>query len=95
MVKPQPFPSYQPLTLHLVCLSVTPPVYTTLPSIKFCICYKVETYTVSSNLSRDPLKFDRPGCNFANVNKVWKMTASVNFFYRGDLRVKFLREYNL
>ena len=26
MVKPHPFPSYQPLTLHLACLSVIPPV---------------------------------------------------------------------
>ena len=74
--------------------------------LKFYIWCDVETYTNISpwrkitiddviNFVTCPCKFDRPECNFSNVNKIWKMTTSVNFFDQEDLLVKFLCEYNL
>ena len=84
MVKPHPFPSYQPLTLHLACLSV---IYLLLyPSSSNCnsssTCGmklkltpaldldKTSQLMTSLTLSHDSCKFNRPECNFANVNKI-------------------------
>ena len=84
MVKPHPFPSYQPLTLHLACFSVIYLLSYPSPSH----CNSRSTYGMklkltqalaldkrfqlmtSSTLSRDLCKFDRPECNLANLNKI-------------------------
>ena len=84
MVKPHPFPSYQSLTLHLTCLSVI--YLLLYPSSSHCnsrstygmklklapalALDKRSQFMTSSMLSRDSCKFDRPECNFANVNKI-------------------------
>ena len=84
MVKPHPFPSYQPLTLHLACLSV---IYLlSYPSSSNCnsrstygmklkltqalALDKRSQLMASSTLSRDSCKFDRSECNFAHVTKI-------------------------
>ena len=84
MVKPHPLPNYQPLTLHLACLSV---IYVLLyPSSSHCnsrsthgmklklipalALDKRSPMMMSSTLSHDLCKFDRPECNFANVHKI-------------------------
>ena len=101
MVKLHPFPSYQPLTLDLACLCYTS-CYTLLPPIatQVLLWYEIETYTSVSawqkiitdhviNLmtsSRDPCKSGRTECNFANVNKIWKMITS---FINGTYLRKF------
>ena len=96
--------------LYLLLYSLPPVILLFLPlQLNFYIWYEIETYTSLSpwqkiviedviNLitsSYDPCKSDRPYRNFANVNKIWKMKTSVNFFYQGDLIVKVLWEYKL
>ena len=103
MLKLHPFPIYQALALHLYLLLY--PASSHFNSSSTCgIKLKLTSalapdkrspLITSGTLSRDPRKFARRECNFTNVNKIWKMTTSVNFFYREDLLVKVLCECNL
>ena len=84
MIKPHHFSSYRPFTLHLACLSViylllysssshcnSSSTYgMTLKLTPALALDKRSQLMASSTLSRDLCKFDRPECNFANVDKI-------------------------
>ena len=81
MVKPHPFPSYQPsLSLPLSYIpSANPSSFHCNSRSTYGMKLKLapelaldkrSPLMTSSNFSRDPCKLDRPECNFANVNKM-------------------------